>query len=105
MKENNLENKKETDLSSEDQFKDGIASFKKYKVTLIDFNVAKRFLDLETGNSLRMLTNTGTENYKAPEILCGWMSYYDERIDLWSAGCVLYYILTGGKHAFDSDMR
>jgi hypothetical protein len=63
VEENNSENKKETDPSSEDQNKDGTASFKKYKVTLIDFNVAKRFVDVETGNPLRMLTNTGTANY------------------------------------------
>lgn len=52
-----------------------------------------------------MMTNTGTANYKAPEILGGWMCNYDERIDLWSAGAVLYYLLTGGKLAFDSDLR
>lgn len=94
-----------TENSSDNQSPDEISSYKKYKVTLIDFNVAKRFIDVETGNPLRMLTNTGTANYKAPEILGGWMSYYDEQIDLWSAGCVLYYLLTGGKHAFYSDTR
>jgi len=44
---------------------------------LIDFNVARRFLDVETGNPFRMSTNTGTANYKAPEILGGWMNHYD----------------------------
>jgi len=34
--------------------------------------VAKRFKDLETGNPLSLLTNTGTPNYKAPEIIFGW---------------------------------
>lgn len=74
-------------------------------MTLIDFNVAKRFIDIDTGNPLRMMTNTGTAKYMAPEMLSGWMSYYDERIDLWSAGCVLYYLLTGGMHAFDYELR
>jgi serine/threonine protein kinase len=74
-------------------------------LTLIDFNVAKRFIDIDTGNPLRMMTNTGTAKYMAPEMLSGWMSHYDERIDLWSAGCVLYYLLTGGMHAFDYELR
>lgn len=71
------------------------------KVTLIDFNVAKRFIDPETGNPLLLMTNTGTARYQAPEMLAGQMSSYDEQVDLWSAGGVLYYMLTGGYHAFD----
>lgn len=49
------------------------------------------------------MTNTGTCKYKAPEILGGFMSYYDERVDLWSCGAVLYYIVCGGIHAFPSN--
>jgi serine/threonine protein kinase len=52
-------------------------NFRKFKLTLIDFNVAKRFLDLENGNPLLMMTNTGTARYQAPEMLGGWMSRYD----------------------------
>ena len=52
-----------------------------------------------------MMTNTGTAKYQAPELMGGWMSHYDERIDLWSAGAVLYFILTGGIHAFNHDMQ
>lgn len=52
-------------------------NFRKYKLTLIDFNVAKRFLDVENGNPLLMMTNTGTARYQAPEMLGGWMSRYD----------------------------
>ena len=48
-----------------------------------------------------MMTNTGTCKYKAPEILGGFMSHYDEKIDLWSAGAVLYYIVCDGIHAFN----
>ena len=69
---------------------------RKIHLTLIDFNVAKRFLDPETGNPLLLMTNTGTAKYQAPETLSGSRNTYDERIDLWSAGCVLYYILMSG---------
>lgn len=71
------------------------------KLKLIDFNVAKRFIDTETGNPLLLMTNTGTPMYQAPEMLAGAMASYDEAVDLWAAGCVLYYMLTGGVHAFD----
>lgn len=78
---------------------------RKFKLTLIDFNVAKRFVDIDTGNPLLMMTNTGTARYQAPEMLGGWMSHYDQRVDLWSAGAVLYYLLTGGIHAFSSPLQ
>lgn len=69
------------------------------KMTLIDFNVAKQFEN--TGNNrLLMMTNTGTAKYKAPEMLGGNLTHYDSRVDLWSAGAVLYYMLTG-QHAFN----
>ena len=68
---------------------------------MIDFNIAKRFKDPENGNPLRLMTNTGTPKYKAPEILLGWNSDYNEKVDLWSAGAVLYYIVCGGVHAFN----
>lgn len=70
-------------------------------LTLIDFNISKHFKDPETNNPLKLMTNTGTCKYKAPEILGGFMSHYDEKIDLWSAGAVLYYIVCGGIHAFN----
>ena len=74
-------------------------------MTLIDFNVAKRFLDTETGNPLLLMTNTGTARYQAPEMLTGRGQSYDERIDMWSAGAVLYYMLTGGHHAFNYETQ
>lgn len=78
---------------------------RKFKLTLIDFNVAKRFVDPDSGNPLLMMTNTGTARYQAPEMLGGWMSPYDQRVDLWSAGAVLYYLLTGGIHAFSAPLQ
>jgi calcium/calmodulin-dependent protein kinase I len=40
-----------------------------------------------------MLTHTGTEAFSAPEMLSN--SAYNEKIDMWSAGCVLYTMLAG----------
>lgn len=80
-------------------------TMRKVKMTLIDFNVAKRFLDTETGNPLLLMTNTGTARYQAPEMLTGRGQSYDERVDMWSAGAVLYYMLTGGHHAFNYETQ
>ena len=41
---------------------------KNLKVTLIDFNVARKFKDSDTNNPLLMLTNTGAAAFTAPEI-------------------------------------
>lgn len=68
-------------------------------MTLIDFNVAKRTED-DGDNRLLMMTNTGTAKYKAPEMLGGSFTHYDEKVDLWSSGVVLYFILIG-EHAFN----
>jgi serine/threonine protein kinase len=38
---------------------------------------------------------TGEEAYSAPELSSG--SSYDERVDVWSAGVVMYQLMTNGK--------
>ncbi len=40
-----------------------------------------------------MMTRTGLEEWSAPEMKGG--SVYTDKIDLWSAGCVLYFMLVG----------
>jgi serine/threonine protein kinase len=72
------------------------------KLTIIDFNVSKRFTSSEFGNPILMMTNTGTPKYQAPEMLEGKETYYDEKVDTWSAGAVIYYMCTG-KHAFPGE--
>lgn len=42
-----------------------------------------------------MLTNTGTCDYKAPEVIAG--AVYDQTVDMWSIGVMLYYCLSGQK--------
>jgi serine/threonine protein kinase len=39
------------------------------------------------------MTKTGLEEWSAPEMLGG--TKYTEKVDLWSAGCVLYFMLAG----------
>jgi calcium-dependent protein kinase len=54
---------------------------------LIDFGLSTSF---EPGK--KMKGRTGTPYYMAPEILAG---SYDERCDLWSAGVIMYRLLSG----------
>ena len=72
------------------------------KVTLIDFNVAKRFIDPRTYNPLLMMSNAGSPKYMAPEMLVCKGTSYDEKVDMWSTGALLYYMLTA-KHAFEGE--
>lgn len=39
------------------------------------------------------MTKTGLEEWSAPEMRGG--SKYDHKVDMWSIGCVLFYMLTG----------
>ena len=59
-----------------------------YRVKICDYNVAKRFIGDKT-----MMTKTGIEQWQAPEM--EGRKKYSEKVDTWSAGCVLYFALTG----------
>ena len=69
------------------------------KLTLIDFNVSRRFrdkkkqkvsgdLDSPGVRRILMLTHTGAVAYTAPEIQLG--QSYTEKVDMWGIGCILY---------------
>ena len=70
---------------------------KSLKIT--DFNVAKFFdseyKDLKNlrRSQLIMYTYTGTLAFSAPEVFLS--GPYTKSVDLWSAGCVLYTMLSG----------
>lgn len=95
---------------------DNIMVQKDGSVKIIDFSVAKRYKvtptsphsvmtkrgrrnsDIKFQDISRiglMLTNTGTNDYKAPEIILG--APYNYNVDMWSLGVTVYYALTGVK--------
>ena len=47
-----------------------------------------------------MMTKTGTVAFSAPEIFT--QQIYDEKVDIWSAGIVLYMMLSGHQ-PFEED--
>lgn len=67
-----------------------LASLDPVVVKILDFNVARKMVEGQ-----RMITKTGLEEWSAPEMLNG--IPYTEKVDMWSAGCVFYYMLLGTK--------
>lgn len=59
------------------------------QLKLIDFGTARRF-DLKT-----LVTKVCTPRYVAPEILAKGEVPYTERVDVWSCGVMLYFMLSG----------
>ena len=73
-------------------------------VCIIDFGIAK---DMNSESQLTMGMVIGTSGYMSPEQADGFN--IDHRTDVYSIGCVMYYMLTG-RHAYqklanDYDMR
>jgi calcium-dependent protein kinase len=61
-------------------------SFDEFSIKIIDFNVATR------KENEKLSGVTGTTDYMAPEVFRG---VYDEKCDLWSAGVILYMLVSG----------
>jgi serine/threonine protein kinase len=61
------------------------------QVKIIDFGVSKN-VKLR-GRCEKMLTDTGTFYYKAPEMFTG--EGYTEAVDSWAVGILLYEMITG----------
>ncbi|CAD8174500.1 unnamed protein product [Paramecium octaurelia] len=71
----------------------------KNQIKVTDFNVSKfsdaykEFGDLKDREKIEMWTYTGTVAFSAPEIFSG--EGYNQMVDMWSAGCILYSMLSG----------
>ena len=64
-------------------------------IKLIDFGLSRKFFEIsDTGEKalLRMQTKAGTAFFMAPEVILG---NYSNSCDMWSAGCILYLMLSG----------
>jgi calcium-dependent protein kinase len=64
-------------------------------IKLIDFGLSRSFFQVsDTGEKalLRMQTKAGTAFFMAPEVIQG---NYSKSCDMWSAGCILYLMLSG----------
>ena len=59
----------------------------KYNIKIGDFDVSKILV-----NKGFTTTDTGTFKYKAPELLLG--KPYNNKIDIWSLGCIIYELFT-----------
>ena len=74
----------------------------KINVKLIDFGLSRSFYKMETSGKdalLRMKTKVGTAFFMAPEVI---RKDYSNSCDMWSAGCILYIMLSGYP-PFDGD--
>lgn len=65
-------------------------------IKIADFGLARFFMSNEL-----MMTQCGTPGYVAPEILEG--KGYDQGVDFWSVGIILYILLCGFPPFYDED--
>ncbi|ODM96076.1 Serine/threonine-protein kinase/endoribonuclease IRE2 [Orchesella cincta] len=78
------------------------------KVKLSDFGLSRR---VANGKSYALTAGFGTEGWVAPEILSQAQDGYCNQIkftyksDIFALGCICYYVLTDGKHAFGDHFR
>ncbi|CAL9088299.1 unnamed protein product [Musa textilis] len=70
------------------------------QLKLADFGSAECFLGADGGRA-PMRGLVGTPWYLAPEVVMG--QEYGEKVDVWSAGVVMYMILSGGAPPFYGD--
>lgn len=62
-------------------------------IKVIDFGLSRIFKEVEEDDKKNVMnTKVGTAYYVSPEVLSG---KYDEKCDVWSAGVILYILLTG----------
>jgi serine/threonine protein kinase len=64
------------------------------RISLIDFNVSRNNISAFQ----KMMTQTGTPMFNAPEIMQG--KAYTSKVDIWSIGLVLFMLMSGGQLPF-----
>ncbi|XP_071002051.1 serine/threonine-protein kinase/endoribonuclease IRE1-like [Oncorhynchus clarkii lewisi] len=74
-------------------------------VKISDFGMSKQLADSRQSYSMRSGA-LGTMGWNAPEVLDDSRKVNPtSAVDIFSAGCVFYYVLTGGKHPFGEPYR
>ena len=76
------------------------ASEARTQIKIVDFGIAGMFGFNNQGER----SNAGSLLYLAPEVLGGIDNRANPALDIWSIGCILYYLLTN-RHPFDGEMR
>ena len=72
-------------------------------VKFIDFNISKLLEENNESTQQRRHTkNVVTRNFRSPEIFFGDVFYKGERVDIWSAGCVMAELLCNDGPFFDA---
>lgn len=64
---------------------------------IVDLGVSRALPTIGNALDSYMMTPTGCFAYRAPEVIGG--AQYDENIDCWAVGVMLYEVITG-KHPF-----
>lgn len=79
----------------------------KLRLLLSDFGLSKRLDSTAQRSFSQSLQPGGTVGWRAPELLCGGQlpedgvaSRLTRAVDIFSLGCVAFYMLTGGGHPF-----
>lgn len=72
------------------------------RAMISDFGLCKK-LQLGRVSFSRRSGVTGTDGWIAPEMLNG--NRTTCAVDIFSLGCVFYYVLSGGKHPFGDPLR
>lgn len=68
-------------------------------IKLCDFGFAKKL----SASTKFMNSMKGTPLYLAPEIVSG--SFYTEKVDIWSFGCIIYELFTGRTPYYANTME